>query len=227
MSAYYSQKRSFQVWKLENPADYALAFESKEYVTEKAKVERIQNGTILKLLPSPRKLVHELLAKLVSSNDAQMQLYSFQAIEGYVSDYAVAVEFVKASGFDTVVKCIRDGTATATTMASLVVIFYELMRHDDLVSWEDDRIDSAFIGQIAANIETEKSKRGLSLDDRTLQYTLGILESLVCTASKSDAAQQAISVSSLLNYLQSDNQAVQWGALALFNTMFRLGDKTR
>ena len=50
-----------QVWKLDNPADYALAFESKEYVTERSKEEKLQNGTILKLQPSPRKLVNDLV----------------------------------------------------------------------------------------------------------------------------------------------------------------------
>jgi hypothetical protein len=67
-----------QVWKLDNPDDYALAFESKEYVTEKSKVERIQNGTILKLLPSPRKLVHDLLHRLATSSDqVRLDFYLF------------------------------------------------------------------------------------------------------------------------------------------------------
>jgi hypothetical protein len=157
----------------------------------------------------------------------QMQLYSFKGIEGYVGDYAVAVEFVRADGLRLVMDAVREGSSSTPTMASLVVIFYELMRHEDLLSWDDDRIDASFVAQVAANIETERSKRGLSLDEKTLQHTLGILESLLCTPNKYEMTQQSISVSSLLNFLQSETPMVQCSALALFNTLFRLGDKSR
>ena len=175
-------------------------------------------------MQSPKSLVNSCLKKLRSSDSSQEAInILLQSIERMVSDYAVAAEFVKAHGMDYVMDAIRKNQTTQ----SPVLIFNEVMGHEDLFSWEDKRIDVPFVEHVAENIELERTKRGFSLDDKALNCTLGILETLVRTPSKYEMTQQAISVPSFLNFLQQDSQVVQWHALALFNSMFKQADKDR
>ena len=174
-------------------------------------------------MQSPKNLVNECLRKLRSPSSQDMNNILLESIERFVSDHAVAAEFVNAHGMDYIMDAIRKKQTTQ----SLVLIFNEIMGHDDLFSWEDKRIDAVFVEHVAENIETERTKRGFSLDDTALTCTLGILETLVRTPSKYEITQQAISVPSLLNFLQKDSQVVQWNALALFNSMFKQAEKDR
>ena len=175
-------------------------------------------------MQSPKSLVNSCLKKLRSSDSSQEAInILLQSIERMVSDPAVAAEFVNAHGMDYVMDAVRKKQTTQ----SLVLIFNEVMGHEDLFSWEDKRIDAPFVEHVAENIETERTKRGFSLDDKALNCTLSILETLVRTPSKYEMTQQAISGPSLLNFLQQDSQVVQWHALALFNSMFKQADKDR
>ena len=153
-----------------NPDDYALQFDkdrSKEYVSEKTKTN-IYDGDILKLVYSPKKVVHEILRKLKSPGNQEANKIILKSIEDSVGDYAVAAEFVSASGMDLIMDEIRKKQTTS----SLLLIFNEIMGHDDLFSWEDRRIDGPFVEQVAENIDTERTKRGFCLEDAALACTL-------------------------------------------------------
>ena len=160
-----------QVFKLGgNSDDYALQFDkdrSKEYVSENTKTN-IYDGDILKLVYSPKKVVHEILRKLKSPGNQEANKIILKSIEDSVGDYAVAAEFVSASGMDLIMDAIRKKQTTS----SLLLIFYEIMGHDDLFSWEDRRIDGPFVEQVAENIDTERTKRGFCLEDAALACTL-------------------------------------------------------
>ena len=113
-------------------------------------------------MQSPKRLVNECLKKL-KSPDASPEATNIllQSIERMVSDHAVAAEFVNAHGMDYVMDAVRKKQTTQ----SLVLIFNEVMGHEDLFSWEDRRIDAPFVEHVAENIETERTKRGFTLDD--------------------------------------------------------------
>ena len=197
---------------------------TKEFVTEKNK-EDIKNGSILKFCQSPRKIVHELLHKLTSNTDPQNRLICLRALESQSADYAVAQELVRSSGLEILIKTVSEGSASAQVVSLVILTFHEVMKQEDLLSWEDDIISPEFIGQVAANIDTEKTMLALKQDEKTHQCCLAVLEALVNTPSKYEVTEQTISFSSLLNFIQNDNPMVQQHALALYNALFRLGDK--
>ena len=207
---------------------------TKEYVTDKTKGD-IKNGSILKFCRSPQKIVSELMDKLTGASadhpdqQQQQRLMCLKGLESHVSDYAVAEELVRSNGIQTLIDLVvSEGHNASFKVFSLVLLtFTEVMRQEDLMGWEDERIGAEFIAQIAANIDTEKTMLALKQDERTQQCCLAALEALVCTPSKYEVTETNISFSSLLNFIQNDNAMVQQHALALFNALFRLGDKNK
>ena len=81
-------------------------------MTEKTK-EQIKNGTILKLCPSPKRLVREILRILQSTTDPHMRLNSFKSLQSLSSDYAVARELVKEDGLTIIVDNASSDSVTA------------------------------------------------------------------------------------------------------------------
>ncbi len=222
-------------WRLEgDPAEYALKFESsREYVTERNRSE-VRDGKILKLCQSPRKLVADIMHILDTNDDPQMRLSAYKALQALSLDYALAEELVSGGGFTRVVRAVSTAgtgqggeTVGAQALSHLVATFHEVMKHEDLVSWEDPRVDATFISQVSACIETERSMRALAQDDKTHSCCLAILEALAFTQAKHHLVEKVVAVTSLLNFLQADSPTVQRRALALFNALFRLGDKTK
>ncbi len=215
-------------WHLSMPCeDYALRFElTHEYVTDRSR-EDIRDGTVLKLCQSPAKLVRDLSDILETSDNPQMRLESLKGLHRLSTEYAMAEELVRSRCFfDIVVPGVRGDSWGTQALSYLLAIFYEVMRHDDLVSWEDERIDTEFIAQVASTIETEKSTRGLTQGDRANIISLSILESLACTTSKHDITEDQVDIASVLGFLRADSTELQLAALSLFNSLFRLADRS-
>ena len=215
-------------WRLEgDPADYALKFESsKEYLTERNRGE-VRDGKILKLCQSPRRLLADIANILDKNDDPQMRLNAYKALQALSPDYAMAEEMVAGGAFDRVLRAMADSSVGAQALSHLVLTFHEVMRHEDLVGWDDSRLDAAFISQVAACVETERSMRAMTQDDATHACCLAVLEALAFTPSKHEMVEKAVAVPSLLNFLQADSPRVQRKALALFNALFRLGDRAK
>ncbi|TRY63374.1 hypothetical protein TCAL_03651 [Tigriopus californicus] len=217
-----------QHWQLDEPLDYALQFEdTKRYVMEKTK-DTIANGQILKFCQSPKRLVRELVNIFEGKSDIEMRANAFKSLEAICKDEAVALEFVECSrGLELIVRSANLESTNGYLLSHLIRTFHTVMSHPGLVSWEDERIHPDFVGIILANIETEKSKQALKQDEPTQECSLSILNELVNTPSRYHEIDRTISVASLLNFLQSDNSNIQRNALALFNSLFSLGDSSK
>ena len=188
-----------QLWKLDEPEDFALKFEkTDEYVTEANRV-RIDNGSVLKLCHSPGRIVRKLLDMIRTKKERPMVLVSaYNSLAEMCTDAAVAEEFVvREGGLDLVLEGVGGDQAvhmSGQMTAHLIRTFHEIMRHEGLVAWEDERLHAHFIGRIAANIDTEKSMAALKQDERTQSACLSILNELVNTPAKYETTEKDISV---------------------------------
>lgn len=211
-------------WSLPNPEDCALTFETtKEYVTDRTK-DKVGNGTVLKLCQSPKRIILDLFDIIEKNKDSQLRLNSFKALEQLSSEYACAEQLVKENGLELIIKCICQESTNSHLLPHLIITFYEIMKHEDLVSWNDIRISEAFVKHVAAFVQNELTN---STEMKALQSSLAFLETVVCTPAKVSYVEKAVSVPSLLALLQSDNSIVQQNALALFNALFKISDRAK
>lgn len=218
-----------QHWQLENPEDYALQLEKdKRYVTEKNK-DTMADGDVFKFCQSPKRLVRELVAIFQGKDHNQMRVNAFKSLEAICQDEAVAMEFLGSGrGLELIVNSANSESKDGDSLLPhLIRTFHTVMSHPGLVSLEDERIHPAFVQIIVTNITTKEDKPALKHDDLTQECFLSILNELVNTPSRYHEIDRTISVPSLLKLLKSLNPKVQRNALAIFNSLFRLGDSAR
>lgn len=79
-----------------------------------------------------------------------MRLNGYKALDTCCRDYALAEELVRVDGgFNHILKTAGESSTSAQTMAHLIGTFYEVMKHEDFVSWDDPRIDQNLITQVS------------------------------------------------------------------------------
>ncbi len=240
-----------RLWRLDGrPEDYALRLEpSKEYATERNRGGALRDGTVLKLCQSPGRVLGDIVRLLDSNSEGggnpQMRLEAHKSLARLAQDAAVAEEMVRTDVFfRRVVKGVVDmggggnspteQQVSAQSLSLLLSAFHEVMSHEEeLVSWEDDRVagDAAFVSRVASCADPERMPRLLASDAKTHAVCLSILESLALSPGGRgrEAAERAVSVPGLLSLLQAPDspQEVRRRSLALFNALFRSGDRAR
>ncbi|CAN8031445.1 unnamed protein product [Ixodes persulcatus] len=200
-------------WNLPEPEQYSLQFADNvnAYITEKNRNE-IKNGYVLRLTLSPTKTAQEILDKLRSNNLSDM-LAALNRLQKLSSDYTFALEFISKQGHQLLIGMVEGGTYSGDHLALTLQSFVELMDHG-IVFW--DILEPRFVGKVANQVNMNSGQ-----NDRTLQASLSILESLVLNGTGRYAmVDQEVTLPNLIMHMQNGTPEIQQSAVALINALF-------
>jgi len=225
-------------WRLPGaPEDYSLKLESSgggrgasgaainedgRYITEGDRAT-LRDGAILKLCQSPRRLVADVVALLAKSeSNAAVTEECYRSLAALAQDDVTAVELVRSGVLWDVILPAATAGSPPTSGAALVALA-EVLRQDEMVSWDDPRLTGE-LSEAAASIASAPT-----CDPKARTACLAILEGLASEASASERRQETrklVHVPSLLGLLREEREPqVQQSALALLNALFRSADR--
>ena len=198
-------------WKIENYNDYALlSLDSGFYITEGTRHD-VKDGAVLKLVPSPTKLVEQLIQTLSKPLTPESSFAALREISNNSVDPVFAEEFILRKGLRLIVEIIESGIF-GEKLAYALTAFLELMDHG-MVRW-DDVLTSTFIKLVAKNVN-----RGADVDATVLQRALGIMEcAIVHSHAFYSEIVEAVNVGNLVSHLQRSHPEIQQNTVALLNS---------
>lgn len=195
-----------------NPESYALKFlDTNLYIAESSRHD-VKDGAVLKLVPSPKKMVEQIKQTLTKPSSTESFFVAFRDLSHYSVDPVFAEEFILDEGLAIIVHLIESGTCIGEKLAYSLTAFLELMDHG-MVKW-DDVLTSTFIKFVAKSVN-----RGVDTDAVVLQRALGIMECAVVNSEKFYCEiVEAVNVSNLVSHLQRQNSEIQQNTVALLNS---------
>ncbi|CAG0893335.1 unnamed protein product [Darwinula stevensoni] len=206
-------------WNVTEPEKYALQnIEGcHRYITEDNRQD-IKNGAVLELVPSPPRIVEEILGKLRLSSTREEKLEALEKLEKLSGDVTFAKEFIQKGGLSLLISAVEEGKYSEDCLALVLVSFLELMELG-IEPWES--LESGFIRKIANYI----TKSSGTMDRRTIQSCLGILENLVQTSpEKYSVVEKDVQLIHLIPHLRNPSEMVQQNVIALINALFAKAD---
>ncbi|XP_074646878.1 engulfment and cell motility protein 1-like isoform X2 [Tubulanus polymorphus] len=218
-------KELCETWMLPDPDDYALRFEGtnkQHYITERNRYE-IKNGSVLRHAESPLKMAKGLYER-ISYGSTEEKLSALKDLASLSADPTFAAEFISKNGLKLVVEMVESGSCAGEYLAFTLKSFVELMDHGT-ISW--DILEPKFI-KVLCNAIKDRHGRVATTDFTALQAALDILESVLMQGNgKYDIIEEEVSITNLIQHLQSANQDIQKSSIGLINAMFMMAPQSR